>query len=104
MPIRPETHKRKSRSASRHDPAPRLNSTQRGYGYKWQQAREGWLRKHPLCVMCEKPTMAKEVDHKIPHKGDMVLFWDSSNWQSLCKSHHSEKTAREDGGFGRNNN
>ena len=28
-------------------------SAQRGYGYKWQQAREGWLLKHPLCVMCE---------------------------------------------------
>jgi hypothetical protein len=24
------------------------------------------------------------------------------NWQSLCDSHHSRKTAKEDGGFGNN--
>lgn len=24
------------------------------------------------------------VDHIIPHKGDMTLFWDPDNWQSLC--------------------
>jgi 5-methylcytosine-specific restriction protein A len=28
-----------------------MTSTQRGYGYKWQKAREGFLRSHPLCVM-----------------------------------------------------
>ncbi|WP_232338165.1 MULTISPECIES: HNH endonuclease [Bordetella] len=28
------------------------------------------------------------------------LFWDTSNWQGLCWSCHSIKTAREDGGFG----
>jgi 5-methylcytosine-specific restriction protein A len=44
---------------------------------------------------------ANEVDHIKPHKGDMALFWDSSNWQSLCKPCHSAKTATEDGGFGR---
>jgi 5-methylcytosine-specific restriction protein A len=43
---------------------------------------------------------ATVVDHKIPHKGDMKLFWDRSNWQSLCKCHHDIKTATEDGGFG----
>ncbi|MFR3634507.1 MAG: HNH endonuclease [Sutterella sp.] len=35
-----------------------------------------------------------------PHKGDMALFWDQSNWQPLCHTCHSKKTAREDGGFG----
>jgi len=99
MPTKPKTHSKPK--GKRHEPVVRLNSTQRGYGYKWQQAREGWLRKHPLCIMCDKATIATEVDHKMPHKGDMALFWDSGNWQSLCKSHHSEKTAREDGGFGR---
>ncbi len=44
---------------------------------------------------------ADVVDHIIPHKGDQSLFWDSSNWQPLCKHHHDQKTAREDGGFGR---
>lgn len=43
-------------------------------------------------------TAATVVDHKIPHKGDYVLFWDSTNWQSLCKLHHdSTKQAAEKG-------
>lgn len=78
-------------------------STARGYDYKWQQAREGWLRKHPLCEMClaETPsrvTAATLIDHIIPHRGDKVLFWASdTNWQSLCRQHHDVKTAQEDG-------
>jgi 5-methylcytosine-specific restriction protein A len=82
---------------------PRESSTSRGYGYKWQQARAGWLAKHPLCVQCHARGLvveATDVDHIVPHKGDMTVFWDRSNWQSLCASCHSAKTAREDGGFG----
>jgi 5-methylcytosine-specific restriction enzyme A len=106
MPSRPARHRPSHPATARHEPAQaqRKGSTARGYGYKWQQARAGYLAKHPLCVECEKEgrvVAATDVDHIIPHKGDMVLFWDSDNWQPLCKSHHSEKTAREDGGFGR---
>ena len=45
--------------------------------------------------------MACVVDHLVPHRGDRLLFWDASNWQSLCESCHNRKTARADGGFGR---
>lgn len=31
---------------------PDATSTQRGYGYRWQQARAGYLAKHPFCVFC----------------------------------------------------
>lgn len=82
---------------------PRESSAARGYGYKWQQARAGFLAKHPLCVRCQalgRVVIATDVDHVIPHKGDMALFWDRSNWQSLCAPCHSAKTASEDGGFG----
>lgn len=41
------------------------------------------------------------VDHVVPHKGDMEVFWQEDNWMALCDSHHAEKTATEDGGFGR---
>jgi 5-methylcytosine-specific restriction protein A len=41
------------------------------------------------------------VDHKVPHRGDMKLFWDRNNWQSMAKECHDRKTASEDGGFGR---
>ncbi|HHX0886543.1 TPA: HNH endonuclease [Pseudomonas aeruginosa] len=79
------------------------NSTQRGYGYRWQQARARFLAKHPLCRLCSdagKVVAATEVDHIIPHRGDMELFWQESNWMALCKVCHSKKTATEDGGFG----
>lgn len=82
---------------------PRETSAARGYGYKWQQARAGWLLKHPLCVHCQargRVVVATDVDHVISHRGDMALFWDRSNWQSLCHACHSAKTATEDGGFG----
>lgn len=81
----------------------RESSAQRGYGYKWQKAREGYLRSHPLCAEHEKQgqlVKATIVDHIIPHKGNKNMFWDSSNWQPLCKLCHDAKTAREDGAFG----
>jgi len=80
----------------------RGSSTERGYDAKWRKARAVYLAKHPLCIVCMKDnkiTPATVVDHIKPHKGDMVLFWDRSNWQSLCKRCHDIKTATEDGGF-----
>jgi 5-methylcytosine-specific restriction endonuclease McrA len=74
-------------------------STQRGYGYKWQKAREGYLSSHPLCVYCEREgrtTAATVVDHITPHRGDMARFWDETNWQSLCATHHSSQKQREE--------
>ncbi len=79
------------------------NSSARGYGSRWQAARRVFLMANPLCVECLKKgiiTQATDVDHIIPHKGDRSLFWDQSNWQALCHSCHSRKTASEDGGFG----
>lgn len=81
----------------------RESSTQRGYSYKWQQARKGFLAKHQLCVACLADGLvvaSTDVDHIIPHKGDKDLFWTRSNWQALCHPCHSRKTATEDGGWG----
>lgn len=79
-------------------------TAERGYGGKWQRARLAYLAKHPLCRLCEaqgRVTAATVVDHILPHRGDMVLFWASTtNWQPLCKSCHSIKTASEEGGIG----
>ncbi len=74
-------------------------STQRGYGYKWQKARLGFLRSHPLCRYCERTglvTAATVVDHIEPHRGNQTLFWDKNNWQSLCATHHSRDKQREE--------
>ena len=36
------------------------------------------------------------VDHVIPHKGNALLFWDTSNWQALCDTcHNSSKQHTE---------
>jgi 5-methylcytosine-specific restriction protein A len=102
MPTRPKRLASKPSGAPQH--MPRETTNERGYTYRWQKAREGWLRNHPLCVHCERDgrvVAASDVDHIIPHKGDMELFWDNTNWQSLCAPCHSTKTATEDGGFGR---
>lgn len=82
----------------------RGSASSRGYDRQWRKARSRYLAEHPLCVQClaeGRVTSATIVDHIIPHKGDRRLFWDEGNWQSLCKSHHDAKTAREDGGLGR---
>lgn len=83
--------------------AQRGSSTERGYDARWQRASKMYLREHPLCVQCQEEgrvTAATVVDHIIPHKGNYELFWDESNWQSSCKTHHDIKTAKEDGAFG----
>lgn len=84
-------------------PDRRPSASDRGYDWRWRKARDSYLAKHPLCVECVREgrtVAATVVDHIEPHKGDQVKFWDQGNWQSLCKTHHNVKTAREDGGFG----
>lgn len=81
----------------------RGNSTQRGYGTRWQHYRKFYLIEHPLCVLCAKTQLvvaATVVDHIKPHQGNSTLFWDPSNHQALCESCHNKKTAAEDGAFG----
>lgn len=92
------------RAATQALDARRGTAAERGYGHKWQQAREQFLRAHPLCRRHEargEVVAATVVDHIVPHKGDQDLFWRRSNWQPLCKHCHDVKTAVEDGAFGR---
>jgi 5-methylcytosine-specific restriction protein A len=66
---------------------------------RWQRLRVQVLREDPLCVMCSKREgcagIATEVDHIKPHRGDRALFYARQNLQSMCRSCHSQKTARE---------
>lgn len=39
---------------------------------------------------------ATSVDHKIPHKGNMTLFRDPRNLQSLCYVHHNGDKQRQE--------
>lgn len=73
------------------------------YGRRWKKASAAWRAKHPLCAEHERlgeVVTGNVVDHKIAHRGDVKLFWDPGNWQTLCTSCHNRKTAAEDGGFG----
>ena len=79
----------------------RLSPHKRGYGKRWQAFRLVFLRQNPLCAYClrfGKTTPATVVDHIIPHRGDMALFWREGNHMSLCKHcHDSTKQAEERG-------
>lgn len=80
----------------------RPSAYRRGYNTAWRKASKGYLTRHPFCVKCLSKgihTPATVVDHIKPHKGNKTLFWDSNNWQALCKRCHDIKTATEDGGF-----
>jgi 5-methylcytosine-specific restriction protein A len=82
----------------------RGTSASRGYNYRWSKASKKYREDNPLCIMCEAKGIVKInncVDHKIPvNSPDDPLFWEESNWQGLCTSCHSEKTAKEDGALG----
>jgi 5-methylcytosine-specific restriction protein A len=86
-----------ARSLSNPEGAQRGNSTQRGYNYRWQQARARFLERNPLCLVCKAKGIvegATVVDHVEPHRGSQERFWNEANWQPLCKPHHDEKTQR----------
>jgi 5-methylcytosine-specific restriction protein A len=103
MPERPPVHR--VRCSPRPDAGRRPTAVVRGYDRRWQAARLSYLADHPLCVVClggGRTEAATVVDHIVPHRGDVGLFWDRANWQPLCKRCHDRKTATEDGGFGRN--
>ena len=64
----------------------------------WKRIRSVQLAKQPLCCRCLHYGIverAKDVDHVIAHEGDLNLFYDKDNLQSLCHSCHSWKTNQE---------
>ena len=87
------------KSKSKMYDAQRLSPAVRGYDARWVAAKNAYLRRNPLCVICKSAgtmTYAICVDHIIPHNGDMKLFWDiKNNWQSLCRHCHSQKTMKD---------
>lgn len=82
----------------------RGSAHQRGYDARWRRERVLFLQHNPLCVECKRQGRLKPatvVDHVVDHKGNMELFWDVNNWQSLCKRCHDVKTATTHNVFGR---
>jgi len=67
---------------------------------RWGYCRRAQLARHPLCELCEQAgnvRAATVVNHRIPHKGDPVLFWDPANRQSVCKPHHDGPIQKAEG-------
>lgn len=95
MPTMPATfrapHAPTPQERVRENDRARGSSRERGYDHKWDQASKRHIKANPLCLGCEaigKTTAAVLTDHRIPHKGNRVLFWDRGNRQSSCKWHH----------------
>lgn len=94
VPTSARTHKAKTQRKPDCRPSP----SARGYGSNWQKIRAAHLAANPLCEDCKnvgRVAAAKEVDHI---DGDSSNN-DSENHRSLCKSCHSRKTCRENGGL-----
>ena len=67
-------------------------------GAEWKKLRAYQLMREPYCRECARHGITKraeDVDHIIPHRGDLRLFRDTENLQSLCHSCHSRKTIAE---------
>ncbi len=95
--------------APKHSPravieAKRPSASKRGYDRRWQKTRELFFRRKPFCadiygVHGERLVIATDLDHIVPHRGDMEKFRDPENLQGLCKECHSKKTATEESSF-----
>ena len=65
----------------------------------WRRRRAQQLRAQPLCEACLKRgvvTVANEVDHTTPHRGDEATFR-FGPVQSLCQPCHARKSHAERG-------
>ncbi|HEX5935972.1 MAG TPA: HNH endonuclease signature motif containing protein [Pseudorhizobium sp.] len=63
----------------------------------WKRLRQHQLTMEPLCRFClevEDVTEADTVDHVEPHRGQLDLFYDPDNLQSLCRSCHDGRKRR----------
>jgi 5-methylcytosine-specific restriction protein A len=71
------------------------------YGLKrWKDMRwEVLTEARFTCQMCgllDGDTSKLVADHRKPHRGDPVLFWDRSNLQCLCEACHSTTKQKEE--------
>ena len=79
----------------------RPSASKRGYDRRWERFRQMKLRREPMCEECRRQgrdTPATDVDHivSLARGGRHTI----ENTQSLCHSCHSQKTVKQDGGFG----
>lgn len=64
------------------------SATRKLYDHRWRAASKQFLEANPFCAWCPRPSTV--VDHRIPHRGNPALFWDTGNWQQLCTRCHNK--------------
>ena len=79
--------------------AARGTTKERGYGVEWQRLRRLILDRDPMCTWPGCEQRSTDVDHIVSRRRGGTD--DPSNLRGLCHAHHSEKTARFDGAWGR---
>lgn len=74
----------------------RKTAHQRGYDHRWRKESRKFLAMNPWCGFKGEgcTLVATLVDHILPHRGDMVLFWRVDNWMGLCAHCHNVHKAR----------
>lgn len=62
---------------------------------EFKRKRKVFVETNPWCAMCKKLCNPPHLDHIVPHRGDVRLFWLVSNWQTLCDVCHGKKTSND---------
>lgn len=76
-----------------------MNARQLYHTPRWRALRRAFLEDHPVCPGrddghgCGEPGL--DVHHRLPHRGDPVLFYDPRNLVALCHRCHPAIEARE---------
>ena len=67
---------------------------------RWKRLRALQLSEQPLCCMCRAAgrmaVPATLVDHIVPAKDNVELFFDMKNLQSLCRSCHDSAKRKDE--------
>lgn len=65
---------------------------------RWRRRSKDQLTNQPLCERCLAQGLvvpATIANHKVPHKGDPILFWEGE-LESSCKPHHDSAIQSEE--------
>ena len=66
---------------------------------RWARIKKQQLLAHARCQFCLERgivTPAEICDHIEPHHGDPQKFWNTDNWQPLCRPHHDGTKQRQE--------
>jgi 5-methylcytosine-specific restriction protein A len=98
MALKPTTRKTgREKQARREYDQRRGKTTDRGYGWDWQQFRAQLQQEHPLCHDCldqGRVEPATDYHHIVKVRDDPTRKLDPTNIRPLCKRHHDVRTGK----------